>query len=388
GAMMTKKTLLFNGTLYTRDGTHREGWLLVDGSRIAALGEGEPPEIEARRLDLGGQRLIPGLIDIHVHGAMGHDTMDATPQALEEMARFYARHGVTGFLATTVAASEKAIMAALENIARVMRQGTGGARILGAHVEGPYLNVERRGAQHAEEVRLAQPQEYRRFFATGVVRLITLAPEYPENQELLRFAVTHGAAVAIGHTKASYEIIRQAVALGATQVTHLFNGMEPMHHRNPGVVGAALTLDALYCQLIADNIHIQPPVLKLAVRAKGPERIILITDAMRGTGMPDGDYTLGEEKVTVRQGIARTETGALAGSTLTLERALANIMAATELSFAEALPMATRIPAQTLGLERHKGSLAVGMDADLAVIDDNFQVSLTMVEGEIVYQKG
>jgi len=385
---MTKKTLLFNGTLYACDGTHREGWLLVEGSRIAALGEGEPPEIEAKRLNLKGQRLIPGLIDIHIHGAMGHDTMDATPQALEEMARFYARHGVTGFLATTVAASEKAIMAALENIAQVMRQGTGGARILGAHVEGPYLNVERRGAQHAEEVRLAQPQEYRRFFATGVVRLITLAPEYPENQELLRFAVTHGAAVAIGHTKASYETIRQAVALGATQVTHLFNGMEPMHHRNPGAVGAALTLDALYCQLIADNIHIQPPVLKLAVRAKGPERIILITDAMRGTGMPDGDYTLGEEKVTVRQGIARTETGALAGSTLTLERALANIMAATELSFAEALPMATRIPAQTLGLERHKGSLAVGMDADLAVIDDNFQVSLTMVEGEIVYQKG
>ncbi len=384
---MNQATLFYNATLYTEDGPRERGWLTIEEGRIAALGQGTPPSVpRAVPLDLRGLLLLPGLIDLHVHGALGYDTMDATPEALQQMARFYASHGVTGFLATTMSNPPGAILAALRNVAEVMRQGTRGAALLGAHVEGPYLDVERRGCQDPANVRPADPDEYTRLFATGTIKLLTVAPELPGSPELIAYARERGAAIAAGHSRASYDEMCRAADLGLTQVTHLFNGMDPLHHRQPGVVGAALSLDALSCQLIADNIHVHPAVLKLAVRAKGVERILLITDAMSGTGMPDGQYNLGGLAVTVREGVARTADGVLAGSTLTLERGLRNIIAATDLSLQEALPMAARNAARALGLEAHKGSLAPGRDADLIVVDDRLNILLTVVAGEIVYQ--
>lgn len=384
---MSGKTLFHNATIYTVTAPRENGWLLVQDGRIAQLGRGTPPGVDAEQINVEGHILSPGFIDVHVHGALGYDTMDATPEALQRMAHFYAQHGVTAFLATTMTSPLEAIMAALRNVAEVMRRGTGGATLLGAHVEGPYLDVERRGCQDPSLVHCADPTEYQRIFDTGVVKLITLAPEFPENQELIRFAVAHGAIVAAGHTRASYDDMRRAVELGLTQVTHLFNGMEPLHHRKPGAVGAALTLDSLHCQLIADNIHIHPAALNLAVRTKGPEGIVLVTDAMSGTGMPDGDYMLGGLAVTVREGVARVASGALAGSTLTMERAVGNIMAATGLSLCEALPMATHVPARALGIQSRKGSLAVGRDADLVILEADVKVLLTMVNGQIVYRR-
>jgi N-acetylglucosamine-6-phosphate deacetylase len=387
---MTSK-LLHNATVYADDSILEDGWVLVQGARVARVGQGALPALASvERIDLRGQALAPGFIDIHVHGALGHDTMDATPPALQEMARFYARHGVTGFLATTMSNPPGPILAALQNIALVQSLGTGGAALLGAHVEGPYLDPERAGAQDPGHIRRAQVDEYRNMFHTGVVKVLTLAPEYSPNQELIPFAVAHGAAVAAGHTRASYDEMCRAVELGVTQVTHLFNGMEALHHRKPGVVGAGLSLDALRCQLIADNIHIHPAVLKLAVRAKGLQGILLVSDAMSGTGMPDGDYDLGGQAVTVRDGVARIAAGAaegaLAGSTLTMERAVHNIMAATGLSLAEALTMASRNPALAIGLHDRKGSIAVDKDADLIALDGGLNVTLTMVAGEIVYR--
>ena len=235
-------------------------------------------------------------------------------------------------------------------------------------------------------MRPAEPSEYRRLLATGVVRLLTVAPEYPENQVLIREATAQGIAVAAGHTRASYDAMVRAVALGVRQVTHLFNGMEPLHHRTPGAVGAALALDALRCQVIADNVHLHPAVLTLAARAKGPDGIILVTDAMAGAGMPDGEYTLGGITITVRDGIARDPEGALAGSTLTMERAVANMDAAAGLGRAAALTMATRTPARALGLGAHKGRIARGYDADLVVLEKDLTVVLTMVAGEVVYR--
>ncbi len=385
-------TLLHNATVYAEDGVYEDGWVLVQGGRIAKVGQGALTSLAAaERIDLQGQALAPGLIDIHVHGALGHDTMDATPEALQEMARFYAQHGVTGFLATTMSNPPEAIMAALQNIARVQSQGIGGAALLGAHVEGPFLDPERAGAQDPGHIRQAHADEYQRMFDTGVIRLLTVAPEYAPNQELIPYAVERGAAVAAGHTRATYEDMCRAVELGITQVTHLFNGMESLHHRKPGVVGAGLALDRLRCQLIADNIHIHPAVLKLAVRAKGPRGILLVSDAMSGTGMPDGDYDLGGQPVSVRDGVARiargAAQGALAGSTLTMERAVSNIMAAAELSLAEALPMASLNPALAVGLQARKGVIAEDKDADLIVLDDRLNVTLTMVQGDIVYSR-
>jgi N-acetylglucosamine-6-phosphate deacetylase len=382
---MPHGTLFHSGTIHAESGSY-EGWLLARDGRVAALGKGSPPVgLDAERVDLRGHTLVPGLIDLHVHGALGHDATDATPDGLREMARFYARHGVTGFMATTVTAAPERIMTALETIAGVMEEGSGGAAILGAHVEGPFLDEGKRGAQDGVHIRRADPEEYRAFFGTRIVRLITVAPEYAENQELIRYAASHGAIASIGHTRASYEQVRRAVELGATQVCHVFNGMVPLHHREPGALGAALTSDELRCELIADGVHIHPAVLKLAVRAKGVERIVLITDAMRGAGMPDGTYNLGDVTVTVEEGIARTAEGALAGSTLTLERAVANIMAAADLSLDQALSMATVNPARALGLQGRKGSIAVGKDADLVVLDDDLQVQRTLVAGRTVY---
>ena len=384
---MPNVTLFTNATIHTPDEVLSEGWVRVEGGRIIAVGSGgAPDDAEAEVIDLGARILAPGFVDLHAHGAVGRDTMEASPEALRAMARFYVRHGVTAFLATTMAAPADAILAALQTVAVVRTEGTGGAELLGAHVEGPYLDAARRGCQEAEHVRTADPAEYGRLLDTGVVRLLTLAPEFPENRVLIRDAVARGIAVAAGHTRASYDDMRGAVELGLRQVTHLFNGMEPLHHRAPGAVGAALTLDGLRCQVIADNVHLHPAALKLAARAKGPDGVILVTDAMAGTGMPDGEYTLGGLPVTVRAGVARDPEGALAGSTLTMERAVANMAAASEMGLAATLTMATRTPARAIGRGDRKGRIAPEYDADLVVLEEDLTVSLTMVAGNVVYR--
>ncbi len=386
---MSTATLFHNGRIHTLHGPLPEGWLLAEGGRIAALGAGAPPAGRGRRampVDLEGNWLAPGLIDLHAHGALGCDAMNADPEALRIMARFYASHGVTGFLAATMSAPAAEIEAALAAIGIAMGQSADGAALLGAHVEGPYLNAAQRGAQEAQWVRTARAAEYQALFASGVVRLITLAPESPENRTLIPYARRQGALVSLGHTQADYDTMREAMRLGATQVTHLFNAMAPLHHREPGPVGAALSLVGLTCELIADRVHVHPAALALAYRCKGPGGIALVTDAMAGAGMPDGDYTLGGAAVRVRDGIARNAEGALAGSTLTLERAVAHMALATGEPPERMLPMASRTPARCLGLAS-KGDIAVGRDADLIVLDEALQVRMTMVRGTVAYQR-
>ena len=380
------RLLLTNAMVCSPGAPCAEGYVLVEDGIIGDIGQGAPPQIGGERLDLGGLTLAPGFIDLHAHGALGRDTMDADPAALREMAAFYARHGVTSFLATTMTAPQEQILDALRAIGQVRDEGSGGAQLLGAHVEGPYIDVERRGCQDANLVRCAAPDEYGPILDTGAVRLVTLAPEYAENRTLIAAARERGVVIAAGHTRASYEELLAAVELGISQVTHMFNAMEPLHHRKPGVVGGALALDALRCEVIADNVHVHPAVLKVAVRAKGVDGIMLVTDAMSGTGMPDGEYTLGGLRVTVRGGEARLADGTLAGSTLTLDRAVANIMAAAEIPLSDAVTMATRTPARALGLEGHKGAIAPGMDADLVALDDDVRVRLTIVGGRVVYE--
>ena len=364
------------------------GWLLARDGQIAALGWGDAPEIpDAEVINAGDKTLLPGFIDIHVHGGANSEAMDATPEALATMARFYAQHGVTSFLATTWTDARDKVQSALECIAASQGQQVDGATILGAHVEGPYLNPERCGAQSTTYIRRAERDEALAFLNTGVVRLMALAPEYAENHWLIRECVRRGITVSAAHTAATYEQMRAAVAMGLTQTTHTGNAMTGLHHREPGTLGAALTLPQINAELIADNIHVHPAVMDIIYRCKGAEGLILISDAVRGAGMPDGDYSIDERTVTIRDGVVRLPDGTLAGSTLTMERALRNLLAATGEPLAALWQTSSLNPARAIGVSNRKGSLEVGKDADLVLVDSEINVLMTVAEGRIVYRK-
>jgi N-acetylglucosamine-6-phosphate deacetylase len=376
---------LLNVTLQTPAATLPNHHLLVENEKIAAIAA-RPFETDAPRLDARGYTLIPGLIDIHTHGGDGADVMDATPEAIATIARFLARHGVTSYLPTTITASAEATRKAIANL-RGLPQPKDGAQHLGIHLEGPYLCYQQRGAQPEAHLRNPDPAEYADWFGDGLVRLITLAPELEGAEELIRRATAAGVEVALGHTDADEATARQAINLGAKQATHVFSGMPAFHHRLLNVLAVALTDDRLYAQAIVDGIHIHPDVVRMLTRVKTPRRLILISDSIRAAGLGDGEYDLGGETVRVQNGVTRRAyDGGLAGSTLTMDAALRNVMKFSNLSLAEALPMATSVPAEAMGWSGRKGVIRVGADADLVLLDSNFNVCLTMVAGQVVYQ--
>jgi N-acetylglucosamine-6-phosphate deacetylase len=337
-----------------------------------------------QHIDATGLWVIPGLIDVHVHGSAGSDTMDATPAALQAMAGFFVRHGVTSYLPTTLAAPMQAIRAAIQNAADTP-QSQGGAQHLGVHLEGPYLTSKYRGAQPLDWLRLPEPQEYEQWFEMGGVRLVALAPELPGAIELIDRGARNEVRFSVGHSAASYDQVVCAADHGLDHATHTFNGMTGLHHREPGTAGAVLADERIYAEIIVDGVHLHPAVVKLVVRAKGIGRTILVSDAIRACGLDDGDYDLGGQIVQVRSGIARTGSGSLAGSTLTLDVALRNVMRFAGVSINEALVMATATPAEALGLLPCKGIIQPGADADLALVDPDLRVWATMVNGVLVY---
>jgi N-acetylglucosamine-6-phosphate deacetylase len=378
------KTALINGIILTPDEQIPSCHVVIENDKITGIVPAGPVEPGVLPIDVRGNYIIPGLVDIHIHGADGFDTMDASQEAIHSMARFIARHGVTAFLPTTVAAPALDIQRAIDTVANLPHLQDG-ARALGIHLEGPYLNHLFCGAQPIQHLRGADAEEYIPWFRKQVVQLITVAPEVQGVPELIQAGVKEGVAFAIGHSAASYEQVLEAIGLGLSLATHAFNGMPPLHHRTPGVLGAVLSEDRIYAQVIVDGTHVHPAVVKLLVKTKGIDRTILITDAIRATGMPDGQYALGDQQVQVRKGIARTEAGGLAGSTLTLDQALRNIMSYADLSLPQALPMATRVPAEALGLKNRKGQIAPDFDADIVIMDETCSVRLTMVGGQVVF---
>jgi N-acetylglucosamine-6-phosphate deacetylase len=384
-----QRLLIHHARLFTPQHPGRTGWLLVEGGQIRSLGFGKAPDFEGgsalQRVDAQGDMLLPGFIDLHVHGAVGHELMDASPQGLEAMAHYYASHGVTGFLATTWTASRDSILKALELVEEMRGPVRDGATLLGVHLEGPYLHPDRCGAQEINHIRRADREEALEFLNTGVIRLVALAPEFEENHWLIDECVKRGITVSAAHTTASYEQMRMAVNRGVSQVTHTFNAMQPLGHREPGTVGAALTLPQLTCELIADNIHVHPAAQKILVDSKTPAGVILISDAIRPAGLPPGDYMLDDRPVNNRTGAVRLADGTLAGSILTMERALQNICAATGRPLTEMWPTSSLNAARALGLSSCKGSLEVGKDADLVLLDEAFKVHLTIAQGEIIF---
>lgn len=382
------------GTLLFRDArvitpvrTWARGWLLVDGARIALLGPGDPPLSLAagRVIDAAGLTLIPGFIDAHAHGAAGHEAMDATPNALQGMARYYAQHGVSAFCAATWTDSGERIHAALSAIGEAQGSQPDGATLLGAYLEGPYLNPIRCGAQSTKHIRRADRDEAQAFLEMGVIRQVALAPEFEENHWLIETCVARGITVSAAHTAATYDQMRHAVSLGLSQATHTYNAMTGLHHREPGTLGAVMALPEICAELIADNIHVHPAAIRILVAAKGRDGVMLITDAMRGAGMPDGEYEIDERTVVVRDGAVLLPDGTLAGSTLTMERALRNLIEATGQTLDALWPCSSLNAARQLGLAHRKGSLEAGKDADLVLLDDTLNVRMTIAEGQIVF---
>jgi N-acetylglucosamine-6-phosphate deacetylase len=378
---------VINGRIISDNQILEDSMLLIKDGYISDICHGKSVPAGAQVLDAHGLLVAPGLIDVHVHGGNGCDTMDATPQSLTGLATFIAAHGVTSFLPTTMAADQQRLLAAVRNIGYCQQHEQGGARILGVHLEGPYLNVAHPGAQPIEYIHPAVALEYEQLFADGNISLISLAPEIAANLELVRYAVAHGSRVAVGHSAATYQDVMTAVGYGLTQACHTFNGMTGLHHRDPGTVGAVLSCNEIYAQVIADLIHVHPAVLKILLRAKGVERTILITDAMCAAGLPDGQYDLGGQAVTLAQGAVHLTYGdSLAGSVLTMDQAVRNMMKVADMSFFEVLPMATSVPAQSLGLGQVIGRLAPGYMADLILLDQHIHVQATLSLGKIVYQ--
>ncbi len=386
---MTAPLLIQNAAIITENKGIPDGWLYIEAGKINAVNAGTPPTYpDSTVIDADGLTLAPGYIDLHAHGGDGHEAMDATPAALRSIATFYARHGVTGWLPTTWTAPHQATLATLAAIKPLVGVTTGGAAILGVHLEGPYLNVERLGAQHGENIRRATRDEALALLDTGIVRLLALAPEFNENLWLIDECVRRGITVSAAHTDADYATMAAAVERGLSQTTHTFNAMRGLHHREPGTVGAALLLDALRCEVIPDPNHIHPAMQQLLYKVKGGDGVVIITDAVRGAGMPDDTtYMQSGGTVTIKNGAARLSDGTLAGSTLTMDAAVRNFVVATGAAFSEVWRCASLNAARALDLAAHKGSIAPGKDADLILLDAGLNVRMTLVGGEIVYQQ-
>ena len=338
-------------------------------------------------LHFPGATLAPAFFDVHIHGAKGHDVMEATVEALDTMGSFLASRGTGSYLATTVTAPLDATLRSLSGLAKLLARPAvaGQARPLGIHLEGPFLSHSKRGVQPAEHLLAPDIAAFDRFFeaAEGHIRLMTMAPELPGAVELAVHATARGVRVSLGHSNATAAETRAAIAAGAVSATHTFNAMRPLDHRESGILGTVLTCDTLFAEMICDGIHTAREMAKLWWRAKGPERAILVTDAMSAAGMPDGEYQLGGFAVQVANGRAMVGD-VLAGSVLTLDRALANFVEFTGAPLEQALRLATVNPAAMTGLSDQAGSVAVGQPASLVAVDRAGKLVGSVVNGQQV----
>ncbi|PLR75227.1 N-acetylglucosamine-6-phosphate deacetylase [Bacillus sp. V3-13] len=378
-AIQTKK-------IFTPEKTCEAGYLVVENGRIKEITTIKP---ECGILDFSRFTAIPGLIDLHIHGIAGYDTMDGSLDALQGISSNLARHGVTGFLPTTLTHDFEKIKQAAKAVHLVMGN-TCGAEILGSYIEGPYLTPEHKGAHPTKYMREISLADLDDLIAASnhTIKIITIAPEKHNTIEAIKYLSEKGIIVSLGHTNADYETATHAIENGASISVHTFNGMRGFNHREPGCLGAFLTNEMVFCECIADLRHVYPAAIKLLYKAKGSNHILLISDLMAAADLPDGDYMLGTLAVKVKDRIARTiDTGSLAGSTTNLMDCIKNTQAVLRLPLEQILPMATLNQAKLLGLDKEIGSLEIGKKANVVFIDQDFDVKATMVNGQFVFTK-
>ena len=331
--------------------------------------------------------IVPGFIDQHIHGANGSDAMDATKEDILNIAKSVASEGTTGFLATTMTQSPENITKAL-NAVRDYNYNEG-AEVLGVHLEGPFISLKHIGAQPKDYVATPSVEVFKKYQqASGnKIKLVSLAPEEENAEELIEYLASTGVVASIGHTDAKYNDIEKAVKLGARNVTHTYNAQLALHHREIGVVGSAMLFDELNAEIIADTIHVSVPAMKLLVKNKPEDKLTLITDAMRAKNLPDGESELGGQKVFVKGNEARLANGALAGSVLKMNQAIKNVVEKVGVPFEKAISFATLNPAKNLGIDNEVGSIKVGKKANFTILDKEFNVLLTIREGNVIYSK-
>ncbi len=386
---------IVKGTVCMNHQLNENHYVLIEDSKITAAGPKEniPSSFNGEVFEFPETyTIVPGFIDLHIHGSRGKDAMDAEMEALAVIATSLPEEGTTAFLATTMTQSEDAIRAALKTAGTYTRSDEnkfGRAEVLGIHLEGPFINPGRTGAQDDKYIIAPDIERFRQWQETagGTIRLVTMAPEMENGLTFAEYLSGHGVVASIGHSDADYDEVKAAVEAGARHVTHLFNGMKGIHHREPGTAGAALLFDDLYTEIIADGIHIRPEMIDLTVRLKGTARTVLVTDSMRAKGMPDGESELGGQKVFIQDGKAVLSDGTLAGSTLKMSDAVKNVMKFARLTLPEAVAMATLNPAKVLGIADRKGSIEAGKDADLAVLNEELDPVMTICRGKIAYQR-
>jgi N-acetylglucosamine-6-phosphate deacetylase len=380
------RTVLTAETLWDGTSLLDHPVVVIDDGQIASISTGFNADFPPKTLNLDypGGILAPAFLDVHTHGAAGHDVMEATPEALNAIGKFLARHGTGNYLATTVTAPLDSILRSLAGLAKLLGLPPveGQARPAGIHLEGPFLSHAKRGVHPPQHLLAPDLTVFDRLFeaAEGHIRLMTLAPELPGANELAAHATARGVRVSLGHSNATAESTRATIAAGAVSATHTFNAMRPLDHREPGILGTVLTTDSLFAELICDGVHTAPELVKLWWRAKGPERAILVTDAMSATGMPDGEYQMGGFTVQVEHGRA-TAGGVLSGSVLTLDKALTNFLSFTGAPLAQALRLLTSNPAAMTGLGAQAGLLTVGQPASLVALDGAGKLLASFVYG-------
>ncbi|MEY8619810.1 N-acetylglucosamine-6-phosphate deacetylase [Staphylococcus xylosus] len=379
------KYVIANGCIYTENETIEQGYILIENGKIIQIAEGEY-QGDLTTIDVKGQHVLPGFIDIHMHGGYGEDAMDASFEGLKHLSESLLSEGTTSFLATTMTQSDENIIKALKNIVDYQEQqdSLNAASIVGIHLEGPFISEYKVGAQNPTYVQRPSVEKVQQFqeIANNQIKVMTFAPEVEGADETL--STLHDQInFSIGHTVATFDEVNEAVAQGAKHVTHLYNAGTPFEHRNPGLSGAAWLNDELSTESIVDGIHSHPASVKIAYKQKGNKRFFLITDAMRAKGMPDGEYDLGGQNVVVKGSEARLASGALAGSILKMNEGLKNLIAYTGAPLDDLWRVTSLNQAIALKIEDDKGSIAIGKDADIVVVDDDIQVLTTIKSGKV-----
>lgn len=380
---------IWYGDIVLPDKLLRNGQIIAEDGIIIYVGErkdnfnGRVKEI----FHYENSYIWPGLIDIHIHGAGGYDTVDDNKSAVTGIAKELIKYGVTGFLATTITLPFSNLEKVINRIGE-FKWNSGEAELLGIHLEGPWINEKYKGAHNIDHIQIPDRGQgiHLNALSNGKMKLVTLAPEIHNSLEMVEELAQLGIAVSLGHSDATYETIKEATILGAKSITHIYNAMRGFHHREIGVVGSALLIDQLYCEVIADGHHVHPLAVKTLAKNKNSDKIILISDGIRSIGKPDGEYDLGGLLFHVKDGQPRLPDGTLAGSTLTLNKAIMNIMEFADLPIWEAVKMASLNPATLLGFEQELGSIEVGKRSNLVSVDKNGDVKQVWIDGRVQIQ--